>query len=375
MNLFFCEERLKSGGSVLADKLFDFSMSHEKTFYLTGNGRIGCENIVFGKMMRRQEGAYQHEFVLIEPGRITLIVRIRIGEPAVISIPPTMCKRQDLGRYRIVELSHSIDANGTYTNTFKGIPASMEYIPMKNIRTPVAYSMLAEVTDNADPENMGRVQVQFAWQKSKNKTTNWIRVRSLDAGSSETVSKNRGFVFVPEIGDQVMVDFELGDPCRPYVSGSMFHRNNGKGGNADNHIKTIVTRSGHTIEFDDSEDSTWGITIKDKEKNTIHWNTKHKTIEILAPLKVVVKSEEIDCIASKCVKLESGDEIRLQAKNMLSINAKNISTNAEDNYSLDAKTIETTAESTSQQTTKGDMVLSSKKEVKTISGNKKIRLS
>jgi hypothetical protein len=127
--------------------------------------------------------------------------------------------------------------------------------------------MLAEVTDNADPENLGRVQVQFAWQKSRNKTTNWIRVRSLDAGSSETVSKNRGFVFVPEIGDQVMVDFELGDPCRPYVSGSMFHRNNGKGGNADNHIKTIVTRSGHTIEFDDSEDSTWGFTIKDKEKN------------------------------------------------------------------------------------------------------------
>lgn len=77
MNLLLCEERLKSGGSVLADKLFDFSMSHEKSSYLTGNGRISGENIVFGKMMRRQEGAHQHEFVLIEPGRITLIVLMR----------------------------------------------------------------------------------------------------------------------------------------------------------------------------------------------------------------------------------------------------------------------------------------------------------
>ena len=158
---------------------------------------------------------------------------------------------------------------------------------------PVAHAMLAEVTDNADPENLGRVQVQFAWQKSRNKTTNWIRVRSLDAGSSETVSKNRGFVFVPEIGDQVMVDFELGDPCRPYVSGSMFHKNNGEGGNADNHIKTIVTRSGHTLEFNDDKNGDWGITLKDANKNIIHINSKEQTIEITAPKTISLNAENI----------------------------------------------------------------------------------
>ena len=73
-----------------------------------------------------------------------------------------------------------------------------------------------------------------------------------------------------------MVDFELGDPCRPYVSGSMFHKNNGEGGNADNHIKTIVTRSGHTLEFNDDEDGQWGITITDKENNIIRLDTKIK---------------------------------------------------------------------------------------------------
>ena len=223
----------------------------------------------------------------------TKTCRVRIGEPVVVQIPSNMCKRRDMGRYRIMELTHRIEVSGGYANSFKGIPASMEYIPTEDMRMPVAHAMLAEVTDNADPENLGRVQVQFAWQKSRNKTTNWIRVRSLDAGSSETVSKNRGFVFVPEIGDQVMVDFELGDPCRPYVSGSMFHKNNGEGGNADNHIKTIVTRSGHTLEFNDDKNGDWGITLKDANKNIIHINSKEQTIEITAPKTISLNAENI----------------------------------------------------------------------------------
>ena len=264
-------------------------------------------------MYRSQTTMYSHtatghpldieHFTAVEKGRKvaslvwmtgnTKTCRVRIGEPVVVQIPPNMCKRRDMGRYRIVELTHRIEVSGGYANSFKGIPASMEYIPTEDMRMPVAHAMLAEVTDNADPENLGRVQVQFAWQKSRNKTTNWIRVRSLDAGISETVSKNRGFVFVPEIGDQVMVDFELGDPCRPYVSGSMFHKNNGEGGNADNHIKTIVTRSGHTLEFNDDKNGDWGITLKDANKNIIHINSKEQTIEITAPKTISLNAENI----------------------------------------------------------------------------------
>ena len=264
-------------------------------------------------MYRSQTTMYSHtatghpldieHFTAVEKGRNvaslvwmtgnTKTCRVRIGEPVVVQIPPNMCKRRDMGRYRIVEITHRIEVSGGYANSFKGIPASMEYIPTEDMRMPVAHAMLAEVTDNADPENLGRVQVQFAWQKSRNKTTNWIRVRSLDAGSSETVSKNRGFVFVPEIGDQVMVDFELGDPCRPYVSGSMFHKNNGEGGNADNHIKTIVTRSGHTLEFNDDKNGDWGITLKDANKNIIHINSKEQTIEITAPKTISLNAENI----------------------------------------------------------------------------------
>ena len=268
----------------------------------------------------------------------TKTCRVRIGEPVVVQIPPNMCKRRDMGRYRIVELTHRIEVSGGYANSFKGIPASMEYIPTEDVRMPVAHAMLAEVTDNADPENLGRVQVQFAWQKSRNKTTNWIRVRSLDAGSSETVSKNRGFVFVPEIGDQVMVDFELGDPCRPYVSGSMFHKNNGEGGNADNHIKTIVTRSGHTLEFNDDENGQWGITIKDRNGCALHLDTKGKNIEITAPETMSFTAKNVSINAQENVQIAAKQNVDITAESDINLAAKgNLTEQADGDISVVVK--------------------------------------
>ena len=309
-------------------------------------------------MYRSQTTMYSHtaaghpldieRFTAVEKGRKvaslvwmtgkTKTCRVRIGEPVVVQIPPNMCKRRDMGRYRIVELTHRIEVSGGYANSFKGIPASMEYIPTEDMRMPVAHAMLAEVTDNADPENMGRVQVQFAWQKSKNKTTNWIRVRSLDAGSSETVSKNRGFVFVPEIGDQVMVDFELGDPCRPYVSGSMFHKNNGEGGNADNHIKTIVTRSGHTLEFNDDEDGQWGITIKDRNGCVLHLDTKGKNIEITAPETMSFTAKNVSINAQENVQIAAKQNVDVTAESDINLAAKgNLTEQADGDMSVAAK--------------------------------------
>ena len=309
-------------------------------------------------MYRSQTTMYSHtaaghpldieRFTAVEKGRKvaslvwmtgnTKTCRVRIGEPVVVQIPPNMCKRRDMGRYRIVELTHRIEVSGGYANSFKGIPASMEYIPTEDVRMPVAHAMLAEVTDNADPENLGRVQVQFAWQKSRNKTTNWIRVRSLDAGSSETVSKNRGFVFVPEIGDQVMVDFELGDPCRPYVSGSMFHKNNGEGGNADNHIKTIVTRSGHTLEFNDDENGQWGITIKDRNGCALHLDTKGKNIEITAPETMSFTAKNVSINAQENVQIAAKQNVDITAESDINLAAKgNLTEQADGDMSVAAK--------------------------------------
>lgn len=344
-------------------------------------------------MFRSQTTMYSHtaaghpldieHFTAVEKGRNvasliwmtgnTKTCRVRIGEPVVVQIPPNMCKRRDMGRYRIVEITHRIEVSGGYANSFKGIPASMEYIPTEDMRMPVAHAMLAEVTDNADPENLGRVQVQFAWQKSRNKTTNWIRVRSLDAGSSETVSKNRGFVFVPEIGDQVMVDFELGDPCRPFVSGSMFHRNNGKGGNADNSIKTIITRSGHTFTFDDTKGEE-SITLKDKNGNMLHINTQHNKIEITATDNMYLNANNVYINAESNIEM-TGKVIKENAIEHLNQFAKKINVKADESVDLLSEKVKATGDVVSIYSQKENLTLYSKKNVDTISNAKKIRLS
>lgn len=155
-------------------------------------------------------------------------------------------KLSPLGKFRITEITHEVNRDGHYMNSFVGIPDQMTHIPMPNVKMPLALPELATVEKNDDEKGQGRVKVVFDWQK-KGKTTNWIRVQSPNAGTSDAVSKNRGWVFVPEVGDQVMVGYEHGNPDRPYVTGAMFHKDSGKGGDKDNKLKSIITRSGNTI--------------------------------------------------------------------------------------------------------------------------------
>ena len=82
--------------------------------------------------------------------------------------------------------------------------------------------------------------------------TDWIRVMTPDGGSSDDVKSNRGFVFIPEVGDQVLVGFRYNDPNRPYVMGSLFNGTTGGGGGQGNKCKSITTRSGSTLMLDDA---------------------------------------------------------------------------------------------------------------------------
>lgn len=300
--------------------------------------------------------------------------RVRIGEPIAVKIPASMCNRRDLGQYRVMSVIHEVDKNGVYSNTFEGIPASMERIPVSNVVIPQAHPMLAKVISNADPEDQGRVQVQFVWQEEQNKTTNWIRVLSLDAGKSEVTPKNRGFVFVPEIGDQVIIDFELNNPSRPYVQGSMFHQENGRGGQVNNHIKSIITRSGHTLEFDDDGAGKWGITIKDKNSNIIRIDSKNNNINITAVENISLHANNIYLNADSNIEM-TGKIIKENAIENLNQYAKEMNTHVDNSYSVMAKEIKETGDVVSVYSQKENLTLYSKKNVETKSSAKKIRLS
>lgn len=156
-------------------------------------------------------------------------------------------RQQDGGKYVITSVEHYLSENGKYFNTFEGVPAGVETMPVNNVIEPIAEPQVAHVTDNKDPDNMGRVKVQMLWQQADNLTTDWIRVMTPDAGGGKGGAKNRGLVVIPETGDQVVVGFRYNDPNRPFVMGSFFQGKTGGGGGGGNKTKSLTALSGATI--------------------------------------------------------------------------------------------------------------------------------
>ena len=180
-------------------------------------------------------------------------------------------------RIMVTEVSHEVDTVGHYTGSFEGIASDTGFLPKPEFKVPKAEPQIATVISNADPEGQGRVQVRFDWQT--NDTTHFIRMMSPDAGGTDQVNQNRGYVAIPEVGDQVMVNFVHSHPDRPFVMGGMFHGGIGLGGGTDNRVKSIQTRSGHRIIFTEDE----SIIITDKSGNEIHLDTTGSNITITAP--------------------------------------------------------------------------------------------
>lgn len=154
----------------------------------------------------------------------------------------------------VIEASHEVDARGYYNGSFKAIASDTGFLPRPAYSDPIAEPQFAKVVSNTDPLNQGRVQVQLDWQGGQDKTE-FIRVMSPDAGSSEKVGKNRGFMSIPEVGDQVIVNFVHLHPDRPFVMGGMYHGGIGAGGGEGNFIKSLSSKSGNKLELNDGEGS------------------------------------------------------------------------------------------------------------------------
>lgn len=277
--------------------------------------------------------------------------RIRIGEIIDVSFPDRM-KLPPLGKFRIVGIEHEVRRDGHYSNSFVGVPDGTVHIPVPDAKRPLALPELATVKENNDDKGQGRVKVAFDWQKN-GKTTNWIRVQTPNAGVSGAVPKNRGWVFVPEVGDQVMVSYEHGNPDRPYVTGSVFHSGSGKGGDKDNKVKSIITRSGNAIVFDDEMgsivitdqtgkqlimlDGTDAITVMAKKSITL--TNEAESVIVMDDKSIGLQADTIALEGRKSVTLLSGNECMVLSseKSIISSSGTNIKQEAAKDYDVAAK--------------------------------------
>ena len=187
------------------------------------------------------------------------------------------------------------------------------------------------VVSNEDPKKLGRVQVKMNWQTGPMQTS-WIRVLTPDAGTSDKVPTNRGFVFIPEKGDQVMVAFRYDDPNRPFVLGSLFHGKSGTGGGSSNKTKSLTTRSGCTITLDDEKGS---VMMKDKEGNSYTADGEGNiTISASKSITLCVGENKIMIDSEGNISSNAEKDITESAGANIAQSAENIDCTASSNYNI-----------------------------------------
>lgn len=204
----------------------------------------------------------------------------RIGDTVSIK-ESAFSQEQHHGEFMITNVRHYCGANGSYHNMFEGIPADVAapHVDLSNI--PYCEPQSATVIENNDPKGLGRIKVKFRWMQQGQ--TPWIRVVSSSGGG------DKGLYIMPEVGEEIIAEFEGGNAEQPFVIGSTY---NGKAkssyGNAGNDVKALKTRSGNMIVLNDAAGS---VTVTDKNGSSMMMDGAGN-ITINSQTLVTVKTED-----------------------------------------------------------------------------------
>lgn len=148
--------------------------------------------------------------------------------------------------YIVTQVMHTAGNPNSYSNHFTIVPVEVAVPPYTNPLLNVkAASQAAIVTDNEDDSGLARIKVKFPWMADDEKTP-WISVLVPHAG------KDKGFRFLPEKDDEVVVGFWDGNVETPFVNGALYTEKNAPGiAEGGNNIKRIGSRSGRRFDIND----------------------------------------------------------------------------------------------------------------------------
>ncbi|MBI9060198.1 MAG: hypothetical protein JEZ01_20690 [Labilibaculum sp.] len=220
------------------------------------------------------------------------------------------------GTFIVTKLMHTCQMSGDYKNSFEAIPENVVYPPYTNVSLfPQCHTQTALVVDNADPQSMGRIRVQFSWQLTA--PSPWIRMTHPHGGVE------KGFHFIPEIGEEVMVGFEAGNAEKPFVIGALYHGAAKPESFASdtNDVKAIRTRSGHTIELNDLEGEE-KINIYDNEGSIITFDTQAKSLTISSVETIDISAKNINISAEENIQIAAQQNIDVAAQADANIQAE-----------------------------------------------------
>ncbi|GAA1135953.1 VgrG-related protein [Ornithinicoccus hortensis] len=174
------------------------------------------------------------------------------------------------GKYTVSSTRHRFDSTGYLTTfsvagrndrTMLGLASSgPAAVDGSGRRGPV----VGVVSDVNDPDKIGRVRVSMPWLDA-DYVSPWARTVHAGAG------KERGWLVLPEVGDEVLVDFERGDPRRPYVLGGLYNGLDAPpskggpvvdGGKGEVNRRSMVSRLGHRVDLLDQKGQSDGVTVQ-----------------------------------------------------------------------------------------------------------------
>lgn len=215
------------------------------------------------------------------------------------------------------------------------------------------------VTNNKDPDNKGRVKVKIPMLTQESET-DWVRIATLMGG------KERGSLFIPEVDDEVLLAFHMGDVSQPFVVGSLWNdkAKPPSGKDDKNNVRKLVSRAGHELTFGDKQgdesvsivtkkglklelaDKKEEITVQDKQGSNkimikgasageieIKTGTTKITINskgdatVESTKKLTLKSTEIAIEATAKLSLKGGGMVDIQSDGMLNIKGSMVKIN------------------------------------------------
>ncbi|MBA3820084.1 MAG: phage tail protein [Deltaproteobacteria bacterium] len=190
--------------------------------------------------------------------------------------------------------------------------------------------VIALVTDNKDPSKLGRVKVKIPILSDTDSSW-WAPIIMLGAG------KNRGWFFIPEVDDEVLVMFEHGDVNRPLVVGALWggkdkppEKNPGS-----NPKRVIKSRGGNKITFDDDPGSLQIVIEDGTGKGRITLDAKHNKIVIESLIGDVcfqsptgdtqIVAKEIEMIAGDSLEIHAGSSMAWGAGTKVTVKGSSVS--------------------------------------------------
>ncbi|MGJ7535229.1 MULTISPECIES: type VI secretion system Vgr family protein [unclassified Variovorax] len=220
--------------------------------------------------------------------------------------------REDLNVKHVVHSVRHHAEREHYSNSFETLPPELPFRPQRLTPRPVvAGNHTAQVVGPAGEEiwtdEHGRIKVQFPWDqlgKKNDKSSCWIRVSQMWAG------KGWGALFLPRIGQEVVVSYVDGDPDRPLVSGSVYNGTNPTpvtlpGMSSQSTIRSRSTKTGdagNEMRFEDKKGSEEFYLHAQKDMRVEIENDLTTTVMAGNELHTVTKG-------NRTVKVDTGNEI------------------------------------------------------------------